>query len=240
MLTSMLTFVNVFESCTQDSCTMVAVMSNVLERLKEIIPALKSVYYWQDNAGCYHCGSTIVIAELCGRRNKFNIPSFSVPQLTNLDKESQVGQSEFLTVNSKKKSQKEDASQPENSPVSTYKEDTTYNQNERHLYSYPEPGCIKRYQRFSSLQRHLDCGKHKREKETLFDRAATGYAERLDKQSGCVPRLQAFQSAKSPRQHVLSTGWALKCAQTKRTRFNDKQKNYMTTKFNIGETTCRL
>ena len=68
----MLTFVNVFESCTQDSCTVVAVMSNVLERLKEIIPALKSVYYWQDNAGCYHCGSTIVIAELCGRRNKFN------------------------------------------------------------------------------------------------------------------------------------------------------------------------
>mgnify|MGYP002803906408 CR=1 FL=1 len=57
MLTSMLTFVNVFESCTQDSCTVVAVMSNVLERLKEIIPALKSVYYWKDNAGCCHCGS---------------------------------------------------------------------------------------------------------------------------------------------------------------------------------------
>ena len=331
MLTSMLTFVNVFESCTQDSCTVVAVMSNVLERLKEITPALKSVYYWQDNAGCYHCGSTIAIAELCGRRhglnvkrmdfadpqggkgacdrkaatikshmmifhdegnniesasdmkaailssggvpavnvavsgppdnsefpkteikgvssytnveytrigfkvwkaynigegkviprNKFNIPSLSVLQLTNLDKESQVGQSEFLTVKSKKKSQKEDDSQPENSPVSTCKEDTAYNQNESHLYSCPEQGCIKRYQRFSSLQRHLDCGKHKREleKETLFDRAATGYAERLDKQSGCVPTLQAFQSAKSPRQHVLSMGWALKSAQTKRTRF---------------------
>ena len=115
----------------------------------------------------------------------------SVPQLTNLDKESQVGQSELLTVKSKKKSQKEDDSQPENSPVSTCKEDTTYNQHESHLYSCPEPGCIKRYQRFSSLQRHLDCGKHKREleKETLFDRAATGYAERLDKQSGCVPTL---------------------------------------------------
>ena len=250
MLTSMLTFVNVFESCTQDSCTVVAVMSNVLERLKEIIPALKSVYYWQDNAGCYHCGSTIVIAEICGRRhglnvkrmdfadpqggkgacdrkaatikshmkifhdegnniesasdmkaailssggvpavnvavsgppddsefpkieikgvsfytnveymhsgfkvwkfynigegkviprNKFNIPSLSVPQLTNLDKESQVGQSEFLTVKSKKKSQKEDDSQPENSPVSTCKEDTTCNQNESHLYPVQNRG----------------------------------------------------------------------------------------------------
>ena len=66
MLTLMLTFVNVFESRTQDSCTVVAVMSNVLERLKEIIPALKSVYDWKDNAGCYHWGSMIVIAELCG------------------------------------------------------------------------------------------------------------------------------------------------------------------------------
>ena len=77
-------------------------------------------------------------------RNKFNIPSFSVPQLTNLDKESQVAQSEFLAVKSKKKSQKEDDSQPENSPVSTCKEDTTYNRNEGHLYSCPEPGCINR------------------------------------------------------------------------------------------------
>lgn len=344
----MLTFVNVFESCSQDSCTVVAVMSNVLQRLKEIIPALKSVYYWQDNAGCYHCGSTIVVAELCGRRfglkvkrmdfadpqggkgacdrkaatikshmkifhdegnniesasdmkaailssggvpavnvvvsgppddsefpkveikgvsfytnveytrggfkvwkaynigkgkviprNKFSITSLSVPQLTNLDVGSQESQSEFLTVKSKKKGEEEENNfHSESPPVST--EDIVDDQNESHLFSCPEPGCIKRYQRFSSLQRHLDCGNHKREleKETLFDRAAVGYAERLDKQSGCVPILQASQNANSPREHVLSMGWALKSAQTKRTRFNEKQKNYMTTKFNIGETT---
>ena len=125
------------------------------------------------------CNSRVLRATEQVQWNKFNIPSLSVPQLTNLDKEYQFRQSEFLTVKSKKKSQKEDASQPENSPVSTCKEDTTYNQNERHLYSCPEPGCIKHYQHFSSLQRHLDCGKYKREleKETLFDRAATGYAE---------------------------------------------------------------
>ncbi len=78
----MLTFVNIFESCTQDSCTVVAVMSNVLQRLKKIIPALKSVYYWQDNAGCYHCGSTIVLAELCGRRHGVNVKrmDFADPQ----------------------------------------------------------------------------------------------------------------------------------------------------------------
>lgn len=291
----MLTFVNIFESCTQDSCTVVAVMPNVLQRLKEIVPALKFVYYWQDNAGCYHCGSTIVIAELCGRRhglnvkrmdfadpqggkgacdrkaatikshmtifhdegnniesgsdmktailssggvpavnvavsgppddsefpkveikgvsfytnveytrggfkvwkaynigkgkviprNKFSIPSFSVPQVTNLDIGSQESQSEFLTVKSKKKSEKEeDDFHSESLPVS--REDIVDDQNESHLLSCPEPGYIKRYQRFHSLQRHLDCGKHEREleQETLFHRAAIGYAERLDKQSG--------------------------------------------------------
>ncbi|CAB3985747.1 PREDICTED: uncharacterized protein LOC107336424 [Paramuricea clavata] len=171
-------------------------------------------------------------------RNKFSISSFSVPQVTNLDIGSQESQSEFLTVKSKKKSEKEeDDLHSESLPVS--REDIVDDQNESHLFSCPEPGCIKRYQRFHSLQRHLDCGKHKREleQETIFDRAAIGYAERLDKQSGCVPELQAFQNAKSPRQHVLSMGWAPKSAQTKRTRFNEKQKNYMTTKFNIRETT---
>ncbi len=45
------------------------------------------------------------------------------------------------------------------------------------IFFLSRPGCIKRYQ-------------HKREleQETLFDRAAIGFAERLDKQSGCVPR----------------------------------------------------
>ena len=157
--------------------------------------------------------------------------------MTNLDIGSQGSQSEFLTVKSKKKSEKEDDFNSESPSVS--REDIVDDQNKSNLFSCPEPGCIKCYQHFASLQQHLDCGKHKceLEQETLFDRAAIGYAERLNKQSGCVPTLQAFQSAKSPKQHVLSMGWALKSAQTRRTRFNEKQKNYVTTKFNIGETT---
>ncbi|KAK3751009.1 hypothetical protein QZH41_020167 [Actinostola sp. cb2023] len=66
----MLTFVNVFQNCVQDSCTVVAVMSDVLEQLKKSMPELKQVFYWQDNAGCYHCGSTIagahVASQVCG------------------------------------------------------------------------------------------------------------------------------------------------------------------------------
>lgn len=78
----MLTFLNVFQSCTQDSCAVMAVMSDVLQQMKEIMPVLKSVYYWQDNAGCYHCGSTIVIAELCGRHHGLEVKrmDFADPQ----------------------------------------------------------------------------------------------------------------------------------------------------------------
>jgi len=63
----MLTFVNVFQNCVQDSCTVVAVMSDVLEQLKKSMPELQQVFYWQDNAGCYHCGSTIVGAHVASQ-----------------------------------------------------------------------------------------------------------------------------------------------------------------------------
>ena len=50
----MLTFVNVFRSCNQDSCTVLSVMSDVVKQLREAQPQLENIYYWQDNAGCYH------------------------------------------------------------------------------------------------------------------------------------------------------------------------------------------
>ena len=52
------------------------------------------------------------------------------------------------------------------------------------LFSCPEEGCVKTYQRFSSLQHHLDLGKHERalENETFLDRAVLAYADRLQEQ----------------------------------------------------------
>ena len=93
---------------------------------------------------------------------------------------------------------------------------------------------MKTYQRFSALQHHLDCGRHERalEHETLLDKAVHGYSERLQGQSGSFPELPpAAQSS-------LQMGWALKSSQGRRTkRFSDKQKNYLFTRFSIGEIT---
>ena len=56
----MMTFAHVCQSGSQDNLTVQAIMSDVLEKLKEAMPTLRSVYYRQDNAGCYQSGSTIL------------------------------------------------------------------------------------------------------------------------------------------------------------------------------------
>ena len=49
------------------------------------------------------------------------------------------------------------------------------------LFSCLEEGCVKTYQTFYSLQRHLDLGERKctLENEKRLDRAVLGYADRL-------------------------------------------------------------
>ena len=60
------------------------------------------------------------------------------------------------------------------------------------LYPCPEEGGIKSYQRFSSLQNHLDCGRHVRslEQESMIDKAVHGYAARLEGQFAGVPQFE--------------------------------------------------
>ena len=79
------------------------------------------------------------------------------------------------------------------------------------IFSCPEEGCVKTFERYSSTQRHLDCGKHQRvlERYTLLDRAAFGYAQRLEGQCEAVPELDAVVEPPSSH-HMLPKGWALK------------------------------
>ena len=58
----MMTFVHIFDSCNQDSHTVLAILNHVFRRLKGVMPQLQSVYLRQDNAGCYHCSLSIVTA----------------------------------------------------------------------------------------------------------------------------------------------------------------------------------
>ena len=78
----MLTIAHIFQTCSQDSCAVLAVMVDVIKELKTIIPGLKKVSFRQNNAGCCHCGTTIVCASTLGAELGVTIKplDFSDPQ----------------------------------------------------------------------------------------------------------------------------------------------------------------
>ena len=59
------------------------------------------------------------------------------------------------------------------------------------LFSCLDEGCVMTYQRYSSLEQHIQCGKHKRalEQETLLDRTMLKYAYELEKGGSKVVEL---------------------------------------------------
>jgi len=69
----MLTFTTNFKSCSRDSCTALAIMTDVIWQPKIAMPGLKTVCYRQDNAGCYHCGTTLVCSAALGHEKGVKI-----------------------------------------------------------------------------------------------------------------------------------------------------------------------
>ncbi|CAH3192440.1 unnamed protein product [Porites evermanni] len=107
------------------------------------------------------------------------------------------------------------------------------------LFTCPEDECIQTFQRSSSLQAHLDEGKHKRalEKETLFDKARKGYAARITGEQTKVPTFGFYAASKISVDKLHSTlemGWALKTTRS-RTQFTEEQRKFLTEQFLIGE-----
>ena len=343
----MMTFSHVFQSCKQDSSAVQAIMTDVIGKLKKVMPTLCTVYYGQDNAGCYRSGGTIMGAIQAGkthgvtvRRLDFSDPqggkgacdrkaatikahirvhlneghdvetanqmvdaiqsSGGVPGLNvslcdsvvspfsaaqvKLYGVSTVANVEYgstyirlwkaygigpgkkiplskinipvnfqiarLSAGSAGKEVCDQFSAVKSRTATTsitsqsareHPPPTSLPSESSELYICPEEGCTKSYQRFSALQRHLDCGRHVRalESETMIDKAVRGYAARLEGQFTSVPQFREdTTSTDAPaRQSRLQMGWALKPAQTSRARFSDKQKEYLTNKFLIGETT---
>ena len=70
----MMTFIHVFESTTaQDSSSVLAILSDVFSQLKTIMPQLQTIYIRNDNAGCYHCVQTLIIAPKIAKRHGLQI-----------------------------------------------------------------------------------------------------------------------------------------------------------------------
>ena len=77
----MLSFVHVFQSCNQDSVTVLAIIDDVLKQLKSTMPNVNSVHFRQDNAGCYHSAFTLLAIQQVAKKYDINFRlDFSDPQ----------------------------------------------------------------------------------------------------------------------------------------------------------------
>lgn len=105
------------------------------------------------------------------------------------------------------------------------------------LFSCPKSGCVKVYQRHSSLEKHLSFGKCKLvpERDTLLDKAKMLYQSKLLEGTSAAATIQGETTRKGSVER-LPEGWALKSAK-KATRFNEAQKQYLEQKFIIGQET---
>ncbi len=113
-------------------------------------------------------------------------------------------------------------------------------QDTKALFFCPEEGCIKSFQKHSSLEKHIDYGCHRYvlEYESLYDRAMILYATKLEQGSADVPQIDVDTTVNLDTDLVLPKGWALKSS-AKRKRFNEVQKKYLTDVFNNGQSTGR-
>ncbi|CAF1529508.1 unnamed protein product, partial [Didymodactylos carnosus] len=110
------------------------------------------------------------------------------------------------------------------------------------LYDCIEEGCVQKFLKYGNFVRHLLAEKHHRviEKYSLADTAIKTYQSKLEKVDDCQMvsiLLEMSTFDKSQYQHIpkLDQGWALPKPRIA-TKFTDKQKQYLTNKFNDGIT----
>ena len=119
-----------------------------------------------------------------------------------------------------KKSSKRDPEATNETTSQDQDHDDSENDQASLLFPCPEEGCIKAYSHFTSLQAHLDTGKHKRlpEQETLYDKAKRVYASKLMDEGSRIPTVQLQCEEQIQCLTPLPMGWALKTI-TKKARF---------------------
>lgn len=75
-------FVNIIQTCSQDSPAVVIIMEHILQTIKKENPEITKAYFRQDNAGCYHSATTILSCPTIAKSTGIAIENidFSDPQ----------------------------------------------------------------------------------------------------------------------------------------------------------------
>lgn len=106
------------------------------------------------------------------------------------------------------------------------------------LFSCPNDGCVKTYQRYSALEKHHSFGKCELvlQRESLLDKAKRLYRSKLLEGASAQATIEADPVNVQDSTYSLSEGWALKLPK-KSTRYNDTQKRFLEDKFVLGQET---
>ena len=106
------------------------------------------------------------------------------------------------------------------------------------IYSCPQDGCTRTFQQHAALERHLSFEKCTKsvERETMLDQAKEQYVTRVLEGVGKIPALTSISVSTTKTTEELKEGWALKQVK-KPYRFNEKQKSFLVSKFNVGQDT---
>ena len=164
----------------------------------------------------------------------------SLPQL-NKQKQSSSAEVSFQTAKARSKPKQKPVLEEAPQNRNNSDDDESCNDEGSDLFFCPEEGCVKSFVQYLSLQKQLDCGKHKYalEHETLYDKAMTMYATKLERDPGVLPEIVDDGASMSVEGDgsVLPMGWALKSTGVQRKNLTVAQKNYLTEVFQVGERT---
>ena len=148
--------------------------------------------------------------------------------------DSSFSSGDFTDVNQKKQEDRNKRLEQDSHPEV---EATALQDHSQSLFSCPNEGCIKVYQRHSDVEKHLTFGKCQLhlEKETLLDKAKTLYQEKLLEGTSSSTTIQAELTSRKSEKPLLE-GWALRSSK-KGNRFSNTQIRYLEDKFVIGQQT---
>ena len=106
------------------------------------------------------------------------------------------------------------------------------------VYSCPQDGCVRIFQRVSALEKHLSLEKCSRspDRHTVVDLAKMGYKSAPEEGVDVLPTLKTSTLSQDYPIATAKEGWALRVVK-KTYRFSDKQKSYLLAKCRIGQTT---
>ena len=102
----------------------------------------------------------------------------------------------------------------------------------------PEPACARTFRSVEEMELHLSVGQHT---ESMYDKLKRGWVEKfssLTLSEGDSTNVIERQGSE-PFQSNLSEGWALHKPKGGAVRFSEKVRQYLTSKFEIGEQSGR-